>query len=80
MKKYFKIYDRKYVIEVPEGYQSIAIDEDKSVWIYKGRPTRSHTVYGVWSDTIGCSKRIDIYPYCDHWTRSFRRLYPVKEG
>jgi len=77
MKKYFKTYNMTTVIDVPVEYEYIAFDKDLSVWVYTNRPKK---LACGWCNLSVCSRKIDCRPYCDHWTRSLRRLYPVKEG
>jgi len=83
MKKYFKTYNMKHEIDVPEAFEYIASNEDLSVWAYINKPVRR--VRGPWCDSVVGSwfavdaMKIDCKSYCDHWTRSLRRLYPVKE-
>jgi hypothetical protein len=83
LKKYFKTYNTKTIIDVSEEFEYIALNEDLSVWAYINKPVRRG---GTWCDFVVGSwfavaeiRKINCKPYCDHWSRSLRRLYPVRE-
>jgi len=75
MKKYFKTYDMTTVIDVPEECEYIATDANNLVKAFENRPTRESCCWFPEG-----TPHYEIRPYCDHWSRSLRRLYPAKEG
>jgi hypothetical protein len=79
MKKYFKTYNTKTIIDVPEEFEYILFDEDLTVWVYIEKPVIGQGRF-AWSNCgPDDAMKIDCKPYCDYWTRSLRRLYPVRE-